>query len=112
MVRLPHRKWGYEIPARSGLTRIRPWADPGWRLALCWVPRGSLRSPPAITMELTLPDMTCGHCVKTVTQTVQKLDPQARVAADLATHRVSIETQADPQKVKAALAEEGYPAQG
>lgn len=61
-------------------------------------------------MELTLPDMTCGHCVKTVTQTVQKLDPQAQVQADLSTHRVTIETRVDPQAVKAALAEEGYPA--
>ena len=61
-------------------------------------------------IELTLPDMTCGHCVKTVTQTVKALDPQAQVETDLATHRVRIETTQAPEAVKAALAEEGYAA--
>ena len=61
-------------------------------------------------LELKLPDMTCGHCVQSVTKTVRTLDPQAQVHADLATHLVQIETQVDADKVKAALAEEGYPA--
>ena len=30
-------------------------------------------------IELTIPTMTCGHCVKTVTRTVQKVDPAAQV---------------------------------
>jgi copper chaperone len=65
----------------------------------------------ATTMiELTLPDMTCGHCVRTVTETVQRLDPQARVTTDLATHTARIETTADAGAVRAALADEGYPA--
>jgi len=62
-------------------------------------------------IELTLPDMTCGHCVKTVTATVQKLDVQARVQIDLPTHKVQIETTQPAEAVKQALAEEGYPAQ-
>lgn len=61
-------------------------------------------------IELTLPDMTCGHCVRTVTATVQKLDAQARVQADLASHKVTIETATPPEQLRAALAEEGYPA--
>lgn len=61
-------------------------------------------------IELTLKDMTCGHCVRTVTQTVQKLDPQARVEIDLPHQRVKIETQQPPEAVRQALAEEGYPA--
>jgi copper chaperone len=66
---------------------------------------------PEMTIELTLPDMTCGHCVKTVTQTAQRLDPQARVAADLATHRVSIDSVGVAREAfEAALAEQGYPA--
>jgi copper chaperone len=63
-----------------------------------------------MTIELTLPDMTCGHCVKTVTQVVQQLDPAARVQADLPHHKVTVETSASADSVKAALAEEGYPA--
>lgn len=62
-------------------------------------------------IELKLPDMTCGHCVKTVTSTVQKLDPQAKVVCDLSTHDVKIETALPRERVVQALAIEGYPAQ-
>lgn len=61
-------------------------------------------------IELTLPDMTCGHCVKTVTATVKTLDAQAEVQCDLPTHTVRIQTIQSPEAVKQALAEEGYPA--
>ncbi|MCP5284650.1 MAG: heavy-metal-associated domain-containing protein [Burkholderiaceae bacterium] len=61
-------------------------------------------------IELTLPDMTCGHCAKTVTQTVQRLDAAAKVEVDLPTHQVKIATTQPADAVKAALAEEGYPA--
>ncbi len=37
-------------------------------------------------------DMTCGHCVSTITKAVKALDPDARVQIDLATHRVGIES--------------------
>jgi copper chaperone len=62
-------------------------------------------------LELTLPDMTCGHCVAVVKRTVAALDAQAQVDVDLPTHRVRIDTTADPEAVREALAEEGYPAQ-
>ena len=65
---------------------------------------------PAMPIELTLPAMTCGHCVKTVTATVQRLDPQAQVQADLATHQVRVDTTAAREAVVQALAAEGYPA--
>lgn len=65
----------------------------------------------AMTIELTLPDMTCGHCVKTVTATARRLDPAARVQTDLATHRMTIDSATvDRAAFEAALAEEGYPA--
>lgn len=60
-------------------------------------------------IELILPDMTCGHCVKTVTATVQALDAQAQVHADVTTHRVQIETTQPLALIRAALAQEGYP---
>ncbi len=63
-----------------------------------------------MNITLTLPDMTCGHCVKTVTQTAQRLDPQAQVQTDLATHRAVIETTVAREMLVKALAEEGYPA--
>ncbi|MBL8328098.1 MAG: heavy-metal-associated domain-containing protein [Rubrivivax sp.] len=61
-------------------------------------------------IELTLPTMTCGHCVKSVTATVQRVDPEARLQIDLPSHRVSIESAKEPQAFVAALADEGYEA--
>jgi len=61
-------------------------------------------------IELTLPTMTCGHCVKTVTTVVQQLDPQARLQIELPTHKVRIESTRPAAEFEHALAEEGYAA--
>lgn len=61
-------------------------------------------------IELTLPTMTCGHCVRTVTQTVQKVDAQATLKIDLPSHHVQIESTQPAAAFTAALAEEGYAA--
>lgn len=63
-----------------------------------------------MSIELTLPDMTCGHCVRTVTQTVQQLDPSATVRTDLATHTARIDTTVARDLLEKALAAQGYPA--
>lgn len=61
-------------------------------------------------IELTLPTMTCGHCVRTVTETVRRVDPAAKVEIDLPTHRVQIESTQPAQAFVEPLAEEGYAA--
>jgi len=43
-----------------------------------------------ITFEVN--DMTCGHCISTITKAVNALDPAAKVQIDLAAHRVEIES--------------------
>ena len=59
-------------------------------------------------IELTLPTMTCGHCVRTVTETVQRVDAQAQLKIDLPTHQVRIESTVPAASFMAALTEEGY----
>ena len=61
-------------------------------------------------IELQLPDMTCGHCVRTVAEVARRLDPDAQVQTDLATNMARFETRADEKALRAALEEEGYPA--
>jgi len=54
-------------------------------------------------------DMTCGHCVSTITKAVKALDPGARVQIDLANHRVEIDTSAnDAAQLGAAITAAGY----
>lgn len=63
-----------------------------------------------MTIELTLPTMTCGHCVRTVTSTVQQVDADAKLKIDLPSHTVQITSTQPEAAFKAALAEEGYAA--
>ena len=59
-------------------------------------------------IEWTLPTMTCGHCVKTVTETVKRVDANAKVDITLPEHRVRIESSVPAEALRAALTEEGY----
>ena len=60
-----------------------------------------------MSTEFVVPDMTCGHCVKTITGAVQAVAPAAQVKTDLASHRVTIEG-ADAARARAAIEEAGY----
>ena len=54
-------------------------------------------------------DMTCGHCVATITRAVRDVDDNAIVHIDLASHRVQIEPSgADAAKLGAAIRDAGY----
>ncbi|HEX8784920.1 MAG TPA: metal-transporting ATPase, partial [Telluria sp.] len=59
--------------------------------------------------ELTVEDMSCGHCVGRVTKAVQQVDQDAKVAIDLPTRKVKIDSSADLDKIAAAIDEAGYP---
>ena len=59
-------------------------------------------------LELTLPTMTCGHCVSVVTKAIKQTDPQALVEIDLASHRVRVQTTEDRETIATAVAEAGY----
>lgn len=54
-------------------------------------------------------DMTCGHCVGTITKAVRAADATAKLEIDLGQHLVRIEPgQARPEQLKHAIAEAGY----
>jgi copper chaperone len=58
--------------------------------------------------HFNVPDMTCGHCVKTITQAVQSVDAAAQVQADLATHSIGVTSTASVANLSAAIAAAGY----
>ncbi|HEV7264130.1 MAG TPA: heavy-metal-associated domain-containing protein [Falsiroseomonas sp.] len=59
-------------------------------------------------MRFDIPDMTCGHCVKTVTKAVQSIDPDATVQADLAAHVITVASNADAARLSTAISAAGY----
>ncbi len=61
-------------------------------------------------IELDVKEMTCSHCVETVTRAVKSLDPRANVEVDLKTKRVRVEGRAAADALISGLNEAGYPA--
>ena len=54
-------------------------------------------------------DMTCGHCVSTITKALKAVDQHAKVEIDLAAHRVQIEpASSDAEELAEAIQDAGY----
>lgn len=54
-------------------------------------------------------DMTCGHCISTITKALKAADRDAKVQIDLATHRVQVEpVSADAEELAKAIKDAGY----
>ena len=60
-------------------------------------------------MQFHLDDMTCGGCARTVTKTIQMIDPNASVVTDPPSRRVEVPTSASEGQIVAALREAGFP---
>ncbi|EJM13727.1 copper chaperone [Pseudomonas sp. GM18] len=52
--------------------------------------------------------MSCGHCVKAITEALQAKDPAASVRIDLAAKEVGVESALTADQVIATITEEGY----
>ncbi|HAP27922.1 MAG TPA: copper chaperone [Achromobacter sp.] len=61
-----------------------------------------------MSIAFQVPDMTCGHCVKTITGAVTEAVPGAVVVADLPAHLVTITGTDQADKVEAAIRDAGY----
>lgn len=63
-------------------------------------------------MKLHVPDMTCNHCVASITKAIKEISSDAHVVADLHEHVVEIANlvHVAPHKVIAALDEIGFEA--
>jgi copper chaperone len=59
-------------------------------------------------LEFTIPAISCGHCVRAVTQAVHEVDAKAQVQVDLAHKQVQVQTDAARAAIVAALAGAGY----
>lgn len=52
--------------------------------------------------------MSCGHCVRAITQAIKTLDASAEVEVNLASGLVQVSDGLDREQVQAAIREEGY----
>lgn len=61
-----------------------------------------------MNQTFTVTGMTCGHCEKSVTLAIKRVDPQAQVVIDRSQNRVDVQSDEAHEKLAAAIAEEGY----
>lgn len=59
-------------------------------------------------IEIKVPDMTCGHCVSTITKAVKALDDLAKIDITLSEHLVRVDSKASKEAVLQSIAEAGY----
>ncbi|MBY4898625.1 heavy-metal-associated domain-containing protein [Cupriavidus sp. AU9028] len=60
-------------------------------------------------MQFHLENMTCGGCARTVTKTIQSIDPTATIVTDPPTRRVEVQTAVSEKQIAAALSAAGFP---
>lgn len=63
-----------------------------------------------MTRTLTVEGMTCGHCEQTVEEALEAVDGVAEATADREAEQVTVEGDADPDAIVAAVEDAGYEA--
>ena len=58
--------------------------------------------------EFKVADMTCGHCVSSVTRAVKDLDASAQIEISLHARRVVVRSSASQAEIAEAIQEAGY----
>jgi copper chaperone len=59
--------------------------------------------------QLQVEEMSCGHCVASVTKAVKAVDALATVEVDLAGKQVKVVSSAALEALKAAIVDAGFP---
>ena len=64
------------------------------------------------TKKLSIPNITCGHCVMAIKKELEEMEGITRVEGDPETKEIEVEWDAPAtlEKIKATLAEINYPA--
>lgn len=60
--------------------------------------------------EYDIPDMSCSHCVASVTKAIKTADPNAVAEVNLTARKATVESRLAPEAIGAALDDAGYPA--
>lgn len=63
-------------------------------------------------IRFRIPDMSCQHCVRAVTEALQQVEAGVPVTVELEKREVSIDSQGDVAAFSRALTEAGYPPAG
>ncbi|OLP61244.1 hypothetical protein BJF93_20870 [Xaviernesmea oryzae] len=63
-----------------------------------------------MTYDFSIPDMSCGHCVKAVSGAIADIDAAAETRIDLAARTATIVSALPPEALAKAIEDAGYAA--
>ena len=63
-----------------------------------------------MTYRFSIPDMSCGHCVKAVSGAIADVDPKAETTVDLATKTATVHSEMPADALGRAIEAAGYAA--
>ncbi|HLR29728.1 MAG TPA: heavy-metal-associated domain-containing protein [Paenalcaligenes sp.] len=61
-----------------------------------------------MAIKFQIPDMTCGHCVSTITKAIQAQYDGAQIEAEVETHTLTVNGIEDAEALEAIITKEGY----
>lgn len=61
-----------------------------------------------MAIKFQIPDMTCGHCVNTITKAIQAQYNDVQIEAEVETHTLTVKGIEDAEALEALITEEGY----
>lgn len=61
-----------------------------------------------MSISFQVPDMTCNHCVKSITNAIHAADPDAGVLCELDSKKVTVTSMGNAGLIESAIKEAGY----
>lgn len=63
-----------------------------------------------IMITLSVQEMACGGCVKSIREAIEAKDQAAKVEGDLEAGKISVETSLAPEDIRQTIEDLGFPA--
>lgn len=61
-----------------------------------------------MSISFKVPDMTCNHCVKSITNAIHEVSPDSGVLCELDSKKVTVTGETDAKRVEKAIKDAGY----
>ncbi|MBD1835769.1 heavy-metal-associated domain-containing protein [Funiculus sociatus GB2-A5] len=65
-----------------------------------------------MALKVKVPTIVCNGCAETITETIQTMEPDAKVEVDVQAKTVTVEAQASEETIKQAIVATGHTVEG
>ena len=65
-----------------------------------------------MALKVKVPTIVCNGCAETITETIQTMEPDAKVEVDVQAKTVTVETEASEETIKQAIVAAGHTIEG